>query len=137
MERSNEVSKIVTFYIKRENRMEQQIEILKEANRYILKVNNGVEIAITYFRNNELNKGYKLIGEITEGLQWLYDVVRLTQCAQVDKMDATILKETCAEMIEAIENKDSDLLADLLEFEVLERIKIWEKQLTNNVKTYN
>lgn len=132
MEGSNEDSKI-TIRI-RWKRMEQQLEAMKEASGYIIKLHNGVETTISYFRNNELEKAYHLLIQIIEGLGWVYDVIRLTQEAQVEKIDSNDLKLLSSEMVEAMENQDNDLLADLLEFELMSKLEVWDRQLKDNIR---
>lgn len=117
--------------------MEKQLEALKEASQYILKLYNGIEVTIDCVKNKELGKAYNLVAQIAEGIQWLYDVFSLTQEVQIEKIDVNNLKHVCESIIEAIINKDNNLLVDLLEFEMIDGINYWNIQLDKNLSYYN
>lgn len=106
--------------------MEMQIEVLRDGLEYIKKLYVGSENAIKFLRTKDIQAGYQLIVQITEGLEWLGDVLRLTQSVQIQKIDTLEINQLLQAMVEAMENEDISLLADVMEFELLEQIKKWE-----------
>ena len=114
--------------------MEEKLQILKDAKEYIDRLNEGILIIIDNIRGGKLNKAYQLFIQVIEGLEWLCDIITLTQDVQEDKMKVEDIKELSLEMIEAMENKDNVLLADLLEYELIDRLNIWKEQLIINIK---
>ena len=86
--------------------MEQKLEALNEANNYIKRLSNGINETILCFRNKDFQNGYKMVGMITEGIEWLLDIFKLTEDIQVEKISVENLNDIWSEMIGAIESKD-------------------------------
>lgn len=117
--------------------MDEKLEALKEAQRYVKVLYTGVEETVGYFRQNDNSQGYRLTSQIAEGLEWLSDVFRLTEDRQVKKIDQDELFQLLRQIIEAMENEDVLLLADLLEFELLEQITVWQSKLDDDMMHNN
>lgn len=116
--------------------MKIQIEALRDALEYTKKLYLGIEKAIELLRQKDTQAGYQLVVQITEGLGWLGDVLRLTQDIQIQKIDSFEINQLLQDMVEAMENEDIGLLADLMEFELLEQLKKWEMAIQVNVHAY-
>ena len=109
-------------------------EVLQTAMEYIERLNNGIVQAASYYRNGELAKGYKYVGMITEGIEWIVDVIALTQDVLIRKIEVGGIRDLISEYIDAMENEDTVLMADLLEYEMVEEIQSWKEVLVQSVK---
>ena len=101
----------------------EKIEILQTAVEYLERLYPAVIAATNDLRTGDITPAYKTLGSISEGLEWLFNVITLTQ--DVHKIDAIALKNIMSEMIEALENEDSGLIADLLEYEIGDKLNEW------------
>ena len=112
----------------------QSIEALESARDYLNRISDAIPCIIDAYRVGELSKAYKDMIILADGLQWLNEVFNLTK--DVHKFDIFEIKEMYFEFIEALENEDSILLADLLEHELIPKIDQWkaylDKTLFNN-----
>ena len=114
--------------------MAQEImyEALNELNSYLARLNKGINDAVEYFRSEKEDEGIKLLIQIIEGLQWSMEVVFKTKPILEEygiNLDEGQLKELFKELISGLENKDYILIADLLEYEILELIRSWQEGL--------
>ncbi len=116
--------------------MEIQVEALRDALEYTEKLYLGTKRAIVLLRQKDIQAGYQLIVQITEGLGWLGDVLRLTQDIQIQKVNTLEVNHLLRVLIEAIENEDIGLLADAMEFELLEQLNKWMMAIQVNVNAY-
>lgn len=109
-------------------------EVLQTATEYIEKLNNGIMQAASYYRSGELAKGYKYVEMITEGIEWVIDAITLTQDVLVNEIEVDHIGALISEYIEAMENEDTVLMADLLEYEMVEEIQGWKEILVESIK---
>ncbi len=109
-------------------------EVLQTAIEYIEKLNNGIMQTASYYRNGELAKGYKYVEMITEGMEWVIDVITLTQDVLIREVKVDCIRDLISEYIEAMENEDTVLMADLLEYEMLEEMQGWREILVESIK---
>ncbi len=112
----------------------QSIEALESAMNYLNEISNAIPDVINAYRIGELSKASNDMILLIDGLQWLNEVFYLTK--DFHKIDAFEIKEIYFEFIEALENEDSILLADLLEYELLPRIQIWKNDLEESLNSY-
>lgn len=110
-----------------EQKVEQQIEALITGHEYIENLYEGVKEAVGYFRSMEIRKGNELTIQIIDGLRWLTEVFSLTKEIQLQEINISGIKGMLREMLEALENEDSVLLADMFEYELLETLEEWYK----------
>lgn len=110
-------------------------EVLHTATEYIERLNNGIMQTASYYRNGELAKGYKYVEMITEGIEWVIDVITLTQDVLIREIEVDCIRELVSEYIDAMENEDNVLMADLLEYEMLEQMQSWKEILVESIKT--
>ena len=113
---------------------QQSIEALESASDYLNRVINAIPDIIKAYRIGEINKASSDMILLSEGLQWLNEVFILTK--DFHKVDNVEIKEIYFEFVEAFENDDSVLLADLLEYELLPKILQWKDILNESLAGY-
>lgn len=107
------------------NNAELERETLKTANEYMNNLISGVKCSVELLYGGNETEGFSMIPSICEGIQWITQVLVLTGNKNKDLVD--ILFEKLEEIVESFENKDYILVADLLNYEllqVLEEIKM-------------
>jgi len=109
--------------------MEDNLEVLQSAFEYIERLYPAVISCSEKLYTGNLAEAYQEIDSISHGLDWLVNSVGLTQDAH--EMDATVLKNTLSEFVEAFENEDTILMADLLKYEIGEQLEKWYQTLKN------
>lgn len=114
----------------------QKLDTLHSAYEYLQRLYSGLNTAVGYFRVGEITKGYELIQGAVAGLEWLTEVVTLTQDILVEAVDINSFKETIGEIIDAIENEDSILIADILEYELMEQLEKWNDIIVASYNNY-
>lgn len=109
----------------------EQIEILETASEYLIRLNNAIPSIVGNFRTGNEAKAYTDVAILSEGLQWINDVFKLT--SDVHNINVISIKEIYFEFIEALENNDSVLLADLLEYELTPKVQEWKTSLDESL----
>ncbi len=107
------------------NNAELERETLKTANEYMNNLISGVKYSVELLYGGNETEGFSMIPSICEGIQWITQVLVLTGNKNKDLVD--ILFKKLEEIVESFENKDYILVADLLNYEllqVLEEIKM-------------
>lgn len=107
----------------------QQLETLEMAVEYIGKLEAGILECSECFQGSKEEKGYKLVTQIVDGLNWLIESIRLTNSLHMEKITLGKIEENFSEMIEGLENRDSVLITDILQYEILELIKGWKEKM--------
>lgn len=110
---------------------QQSIEALKSAIDYLTRMDNAVPDIIKSYRNGELIRASNDMVLLAEGLQWLNEILYLTKAFH--KVDSFELKELYLECIEALENNDNVLIADLLEYELIPKIHYWKNSISETL----
>ena len=105
--------------------MNEKIEALITAYQYIPRLYKGVEDVVVEFRSMHINKANELTIQVIDGLRWLIDAIALTKEEQEPNIELEKIKEILPECIQALENEDSVLVADLFEYEVKEILQEW------------
>ena len=72
--------------------------------------------------------------QIIDGLRWLIEAIRLTEDVQEEAIDILEIKNILGEMLEAFENEDNILLADMFEYELLEILERWHNILGKSIR---
>lgn len=110
-------------------------ELYDTAYDYIGRLIAGIGDAAGLLKEGNTDEAMKMMGNISEGLQWLTDAVRLTQDIQIDKIDVAEVNPFILELVSAFENRDFVLIGDLLEYEINPILEKWkglmEKQALN------
>lgn len=110
--------------------MNEKIKALETVEEYIDILKKGILETAGYFQNGEEYKGNVFIPDITEGIQWIIDVIILTRDVQVETIDVSELKENLQEIVIAFESEDYILIGDLFEYEI---VPIFE-EIQNKIK---
>lgn len=102
------------------------LESLQEMNIYIEKMNMGISDTVRMFHEDNEREAMNRLNEIAEGLDWIYRI--LDSAEKLNKIDFKEIefkdifdkfKNLIPEMLESLENKDTILLSDLLNYEML------------------
>ena len=117
--------------------MKQKLEALNEANQYIEKLENGIGLAIQKIRDNEIEEGNKLLGQISQGLEWLCEIIVLTKSIQCHEINVYALNDIIGEIVACMENEDFMTVTEVLEYELLNLISIWKKEVVDSLEHYN
>lgn len=99
--------------------MNEQIDALKSASEYIDNLKGGIDTLVKCIENGEEQKGCGYIPPVADGIEWLTNVVNLTQELHEGKVSLDSLDEKLSEIVEALENEDYTLVGDLFNYEVL------------------
>lgn len=109
--------------------MNNNKELLIEARTYTDKLIKGIESCVDKIRGNMLTEAYSQFSFITEGVDWLIGAMTILGKDLIEPINITEMNGSLKEMIQSIENQDNILWADLLEYEILERIVVWKEAL--------
>lgn len=102
--------------------------LLNEIKQYIQKVNNSIQSVIDDVRiNNNLNN----LVDLLEGLTYCFKGINLMNIESID-IYIEELKQNIVEILDGVENQDFNLIADILEYEIIERIEDLNKILKNS-----
>ena len=102
------------------NNVELKRETLEMANEYMNNLFSGVKHSVELLYSGNESEGFSLIPSICEGIKWITEVLALTKNENENLDLVDILYEKLVEIIESFENKDYILVADLLNYELLE-----------------
>lgn len=105
--------------------MNEELEALGSAREYMTKLYQGIKDNVALYRVGRETEANAMFIEIVDGFTWVVDVLTLTRKAQGEVISMGETKQICAEMIEALENSDTVLIADMLEYEVLPLLDEW------------
>lgn len=111
--------------------MEEKIQALLTVYGYIEKVYIGVQQATESFRIGDDTEGNKTLTQIIDGLNWMTEVLILTRDAQTNSIDIAGIGTILTELIEALENSDSVLIADMLQYEILPILEKWYDEIAD------
>lgn len=114
--------------------MEQNIvyEALESLYDYSFRLIDGINVVVEDFRQQREDKGLKILPQIIEGLQWAIEVVFRTKYVFKEygiEIEEEEIKNLLNELLDAVENQDYVLISDLLEYEIIELLKKWQKGL--------
>ena len=99
--------------------MEEKIEVLKTADKYIDNLKLGIENLVDKINSGQENNGMLLIAEVADGLEWIINVITLTVELHKGNIFVDTMKEKLGEVIEALDNEDYVLTGDLFNYEFL------------------
>ncbi len=96
-------------------------EILESIREYLPKLISGIESAVDSLRSQEIRKALEIFPLIMEGLDWVIKAFyNISEYIDNSVLDKSRLVDLTKELLEALENEDYVLLADMFEYEVLE-----------------
>lgn len=108
-----------------------KLQVIKDVIQYIEGTVGIISSSIEYLRNGEVQLGYQHIDNICQRLGQIIDVLHNT--VDQEHINITEINGIIKEMFEAMENKDYILLADLIEFELKDKLDEWNKVLSSMV----
>lgn len=104
-------------------------ETLEEIDSYLPRLKNGCLNTANFFRNGEFKKANNKLQLILDGINWYIEstnnIVNLLKNKDLKnevKDNLILLNNFLEELYEAQENEDNILIADILEFEIVEFI---------------
>jgi hypothetical protein len=104
-------------------------ELVDTAASYAGNLFNGLERTVNSLREDKVRTGLALFADAIEGIDWLTQSLSIVSTSGYDKFDIEPMKNYLSEMLEASENMDYVLLADLIEYEILPLIEDWGTRL--------
>ena len=102
-------------------------EIFNEIKEYIKNISNNMQNIIESIRENS---NISDLTDILDGLAYCYRGLNLTKELHIN-IDENNFKEKVEEILEAIQNKDYNLIADIVEYEILENVERLNTKLEN------
>ncbi|MEW9093542.1 MAG: hypothetical protein AB2417_00550 [Clostridiaceae bacterium] len=105
---------------------EQQVEALKTADEYIVKLISGINICIDNIKENKKDEAMDLISYIVDGIEWLNEVAKLTKDIQKENMNEEIMKEQLQKIPKYLNIEDYNKISKLLYKEILPLLSTWE-----------
>ena len=110
---------------------------LTNAKEYLEKLVPGFQKAADLFRMGNEQEANQYYLQILDGIDWFSQVILTIVNAQVDIFKEQTLEERqkkltefMAQMLEANQNQDWVLMADLLEYEMIPFYKDWQEVLS-------
>ncbi|EPY2277524.1 hypothetical protein ACXAT3_002267 [Clostridium sporogenes] len=95
-----------------------KLEVLNTAKEYMINLNNAIMKSADYLQNGDYFNGTNLIISITDGLEWIVQLITLRKDIYKDDMEVNKLIDNIKEVVEAFENQDYILIGDLLQYEI-------------------
>lgn len=81
-------------------------------------LNNAIIKSAKYLQNGDYFNGTNLIINITDGLEWIVQLITLRKDIYEEDMEVNKLMDNIKEVVEAFENEDYILIGDLLQYEI-------------------
>lgn len=117
--------------------MEQHLEVLQEAERYLGNVENAIDNMLKQLSGGKTDTIFHTLGLLSEGLDWLLAVFKMTENIQVEKIDTSELSDTVSTLVEGMENKDWALIEDCLEYSLLDQVIEWQRVVRVTLDQYH
>lgn len=117
--------------------MEFNLERLQEAERYLGAVENAVYTMIEDLKAEKTEKTLDMLGMLSEGIEWLLTIFKLTEEIQIEKIETSEVVDTIATLLEGIEAKDWNLITDCLEYSLLVQVREWQRVVRITLDDYN
>ncbi|MBN1041188.1 hypothetical protein [Clostridium botulinum] len=99
--------------------MEKKIEFLKVTNEYIIQLEKNIEEIVKILQGTEYKEGIKALNSVIEGINWVAIAVENTKELHKKEISLNKLNEKLNEIVQALENEDNILMADLFQYELL------------------
>ena len=113
--------------------MEEKIEVLHTAYEYLNQLIKGTIEAVEYFHRGQEYKGFQSVSLIADGALWLIEAIELTRQVQKVEIKTEGIMLKIIEITEAMQKKDTVLMADLLEFEVVPILRLWQRSIKKTI----
>ncbi|NFH68699.1 hypothetical protein FDC35_01810 [Clostridium botulinum] len=99
--------------------MEKKIEFLKVTNEYIIQLEKNIEEIVKILQGTEYKEGIKALNSVIEGINLVAIAVENTKELHKKEISLNKLNEKLNEIVQALENEDNILMADLFQYELL------------------
>ncbi|GAA0078698.1 hypothetical protein UT300005_30770 [Clostridium sp. CTA-5] len=109
--------------------MKEKIEILNNVNENISNLKKIIFKIIEYLHNKEEAKGFTLIADLSNEIYSLFEVLEYIEGFEKSQSYIETINEKLNEIVEAIENEDIMLIADLFEYELITILDDIQKKL--------
>ena len=110
---------------------------LTNAKDYLVKLISGFQKAADLFRMGNEQEANQYYLQVLDGIEWFSQVVIIIVSTQKNKSEEKSLEERqkkltdlMSQMLEANQNQDWVLMADLMEYEMIPFYKDWEELLS-------
>lgn len=113
--------------------MSEKLEVLQTAYDYIARLEPGIETCVENFQIGNLAKAHEDLVLIIDGIDWLMQALTLTQDIHKDQIILDTVREALPELLEGIQNNDTILIADILQYEILEGVQSWKEGIAINL----
>lgn len=117
--------------------MEQNLERLQEAERYLGAVEQATHTMIEKLKSGDTEDIFHMLGMLSDGINWLLTIFKITEVTQVEEIDTSELTDTVATLVEGMENKDWMLLLDCLEYSFLDQVIEWKRIVRVTLDKYD
>lgn len=97
----------------------EKIEIIQSVYEYIGRLINGIEIMINKFYEGADKEGCEILSFASEGLEWTIKALELCEEDINTKTELETLLQSFVEAVNALENDDYILVADIFSYEVV------------------
>lgn len=101
-------------------------DLLLTAETYIKGAKPEIDVLIESFYQNPSGDNWSQFAHLLEGIQWLNQMIMLVDRTKVQPQNwgsfikkATSIEEVLKHLEDAVENKDSILIADMIQYEIL------------------
>lgn len=101
---------------------------LNELKDYIANFKAVVIETAELFQGYEVNKATAILVEITEGIQWLMNILVAANIMNED--DIKQINVYLNEIVEGLMNQDYILVGDLLQYEIIPKVEQMEQKFT-------
>lgn len=111
-------------------------QTINEAQLYGEKLAAVCPTISQYFQHGKKQEGISLLGQFIEGVEWFSYAVHLTEPLQAERdvcIDFNQLPGSLDPLVEALENQDYGLVADILLHEVQPILRSWSTELSKSV----
>ena len=110
---------------------------LTNAQEYLEKLISGFQKAADLFRIGNEQEANQYYLQVLDGIEWFSQVITLIFSTQENKFEEKSLEkrqkqltDLMAQMLEANQNQDWVLMADLMEYEMIPFYKVWQEVLS-------
>ncbi len=107
-----------------ENQKKELVVSLKE---YLERFIPGTQKAVKWLQQGEEQKALEAIVDIAEGLEWISEAISLTQELYSSVLETDKINDFLIQLNQALEESDTVLIADILEYEIIPIIEEWNK----------
>ncbi|MBV4430571.1 hypothetical protein KM803_04385 [Clostridium tyrobutyricum] len=111
----------------------QKIELLRTVKEYINNLRKGITKSAEYFQSGEDEKGFNMVTSIAEGINWIADAIESTRDIVNKNIFLDNLNDKLNQIVEAMENRDTVLIGDLFQYELLPIIDEMDKVVSRRL----